>query len=134
VIKRASVADRTDESTGIVFDSKGELRRWHELQLLMRVGEISELRRQVKFLLCVNGKPIFVRSEGFPNGRKVKFTADFVYRENGREVVEDFKSYQTDIARLRIALVEACCGVIVKITGSARIRKNKSGRSTGRPA
>jgi hypothetical protein len=64
----------------------------------------------------------------------VKFTADFVYSENGREVVEDFKSYQTDIARLRIALVEACCGVIVKITGAARIRKNKSGRSTGRPA
>lgn len=129
VIKRAAVHERTDPMTGVIFDSKGELRRWHELQLLARAGVITDLRRQVKFPLCIDGKPILIRSAGYPNGRAVSYTSDFCYRENGIDIVEDYKSYQTDIARLRIALVEACCGVKVRVTGSANIRKNRSRKS-----
>ena len=33
------------------FDSKGEYARWGELKLLQRAGEITDLRRQVKFEL-----------------------------------------------------------------------------------
>jgi hypothetical protein len=130
MIKRVAPERRTDHNTGIVFDSRGELMRWHQLQLLARAGEITELRRQVKFPLLVNGEPILIKSAGFPNGREVKFTADFVYKENGQEIVEDYKAYQTDIARLRIALVEACCGVRVRVTGTAKIRTGRSKKGT----
>lgn len=36
---------------GIVFASQKEADRWRELQLLERAGKITELRRQVPFLL-----------------------------------------------------------------------------------
>ena len=36
---------------GVSFDSRAEARRWHELLLLMRAGEIRALRRQVSFEL-----------------------------------------------------------------------------------
>ena len=36
---------------GIVFDSRKEARRYSELKILEKAGEIENLRRQVKFLL-----------------------------------------------------------------------------------
>ena len=36
---------------GIEFDSKKEMRRYSELKLLERAGEISDLKIQVPFLL-----------------------------------------------------------------------------------
>ena len=122
MIKVSPKADRTDPATGIVFDSKGELARWHELLLLARAGEITELRRQVKFPLLVNGKPILIRSEGYPNGRECVYRADFAYRENGQEVVEEFKPRFNEASRLRIAVAEACCGIAVRVTGGGKYR------------
>lgn len=56
-----------------VFDSIAESKRYRELKLLERAGEISELELQPKFLL----------QEGFKkNGktyRKVEYIADFMY-------------------------------------------------------
>lgn len=56
-----------------VFDSITESKRYKELKLLERVGEISNLELQPKFLL----------QEGFKkNGktyRKVEYIADFMY-------------------------------------------------------
>lgn len=56
-----------------VFDSIAESKRYKELKLLERAGEISELELQPKFLL----------QEGFKkNGktyRKVEYIADFMY-------------------------------------------------------
>lgn len=61
-----------------VFDSIAESRRYKELKLLERAGEISELELQPKFLL----------QEGFKkNGktyRKVEYIADFMYYQ-GRQ-------------------------------------------------
>ena len=36
---------------GVKYDSKKEARRWQELKLLEKAGEIYDLRRQVKFVL-----------------------------------------------------------------------------------
>ena len=36
---------------GIVFDSRKEARRWTELTLLLKAGQIKDLQRQVKFVL-----------------------------------------------------------------------------------
>ena len=70
-----------------IFDSKHELRRWIELQMLLRSGRISELRRQVPFELIPAQK-----RDGKTVERPVKYIADFVYTENGETVVEDAKS------------------------------------------
>jgi hypothetical protein len=66
------------------FDSKAELRRWLELKLLEKAGQIRNLRRQVKYDLHT------------PNMGKVgKLTWDFWFYEGNRLVVEDTKSPAT---------------------------------------
>lgn len=79
---------------GISFDSKKEARRYGELLLLERAGNISDLRRQVVFELIPRQKT--------PDGgymHPVKYIADFVYRdeESGRTVVEDVKGKRTNV-------------------------------------
>lgn len=75
---------------GQAFDSAKEARRYSELRLMQRAGLITDLQRQVPFELLPaqqrNGKTI---------ERPVKYVADFVYRENGEEVVEDVKGVRT---------------------------------------
>jgi hypothetical protein len=75
---------------GVAYDSAKEARRGAELRLLERAGLITDLCRQVKFELLPaqrrNGKLI---------ERPVNYVADFVYRENGEEVVEDVKGLRT---------------------------------------
>lgn len=50
------------EIDGFVFDSKAEAQRWQQLKLLERVGQIGNLRRQVKYVLIpaqkIDGKPL----------------------------------------------------------------------------
>lgn len=66
---------------GIYWHSKREHRRWLELKLLEKSGEIFELRRQVAFPLHVNGVRI------------ATYRADHVYRtKSGQVVVEDVKA------------------------------------------
>lgn len=122
-IRVADEAKRTDPDTGEVFDSAAELRRWRELLLLQRAGKISDLRRQVRFDLVIDGRPVLLRSERYPNGRACRYTADFTYRDIERAAewpipltVEDVKGYPTELARLRIAVVEAIYNVRVLVT------------------
>ena len=73
---------------GMHFDSKREAARWQELRLLERAGEISDLRRQVRYELVPK----------LPGERPVDYIADFVYRDkNGNEVVEDVKGVRTQV-------------------------------------
>jgi hypothetical protein len=46
------------ELDGLKFDSKFEAKVWADLQLQERLGEISDLRRQVKYPLVVNGQKV----------------------------------------------------------------------------
>lgn len=64
------------------FDSKRESRRYQELLLLEKIGEISNLETQVKYELIA-------KQEG---ERAVCYFADFRYLESGVVVVEDVKS------------------------------------------
>ena len=83
-----------------VFDSIAESRRYKELKLLERAGEISELELQPRFLL----------QEGFKkNGktfRKIEYIADFKYIENGKIVIEDVKGKETEVFKLKRKLFE----------------------------
>lgn len=76
---------RKTEIDGIVFDSAKEARRYLDLKLLERCGEIKGLERQVRYeLLPKNGRE-----------RAVYYIADFRYEENGKRVVEDVKGVRT---------------------------------------
>lgn len=73
-----------------IFDSKRELKRYKELQLLEKFGEISGLTTQ----------PAFTLQDGFTDfsghkQRQIVYRADFQYRENGNTVVEDAKGHKT---------------------------------------
>jgi len=79
------------------FDSRREFARYLELALHERVGQISDLRRQVVFELA----PAVVIQ-----GRKrpaLRYIADFVYREDGadRDTVEDVKGKLTEGYRIK---------------------------------
>ena len=83
-----------------VFDSQLEGRRYRELALLERAGEIKNLRLQVPFLLQdsfkKNGKTY----------RKIEYIADFVYEEKGQTIVEDTKGMKTDVFKIKQKLFE----------------------------
>ena len=82
---------KTVTSDGIKHDSIKEANRWCELLLLQRAGVITDLQRQVKFLLIP-------KQEG---ERAVYYIADFTYTENGERVVEDAKGMRTKEYRLK---------------------------------
>lgn len=117
---RSPPEERTS-SDGVVFDSKAELRRWEELRLLQRAGKISGLRRQLVFLIEIDGRPVKIRSRGFPNGRPCKYTADFAYTDiaAGKRVWEEHKGVDSAESRLRRAIVEALYNVEIVVTGAA---------------
>ncbi len=92
---------------GIKFDSKAEARRYGELGLLQKAGEIKDLECQPRFELKCGDRPIRIRNKnGHP--RRTFYTADFKYVTRiGEQVIEDVKGYDTPISRLRRAVVEA---------------------------
>lgn len=92
------------ELDGIKFDSKREARRYAELKLLERAGEITGLQRQVKFEL-IPAQYETVERYSDKTGKKLKdgkrllekecsYIADFVYCIDGQLIVEDVKGYR----------------------------------------
>lgn len=86
---------------GITFDSQKEAKRYKELSLMERAGMISDLQRQVKYVLIPpQREPDTIgKKGGIHKGklieREVSYVADFVYQENGQTVVEDTKGFRT---------------------------------------
>ena len=90
---------------GLTFDSVKEYRRFCELSLLEKAGAITNLRRQVKFILIPHQKETIVRNSEKTGKRlqdecrvierECSYIADFVYIENGKKVVEDTKGVKT---------------------------------------
>ena len=78
---------------GETFDSKAEFRRWQELKLMERAGEIRDLRRQVKHELI----PAQYDSSRKLLERAITYTSDFEYIDNRTKgfVVEDVKGMKT---------------------------------------
>ena len=84
------------KADGEVFDSKKEYLRYKELELLERAGEITELRRQVRYLLIPSQFDMVTDEHGRRKRicveRECNYIADFVYRDKrGNLVVEDCK-------------------------------------------
>ena len=83
------------EVDGIVFDSKAEARRYGELKLMEKAGEIHKLKCHPRYVLL---EPFTVKGIRY---RGVTYEADFSYTENGVEVVEDCKGFRTAVFRLK---------------------------------
>lgn len=75
---------------GRTFDSAKEAKRFQELAMLLKHGDIAELECQVPFELIpaqrVNGKVV---------ERSCKYIADFAYYRDGAFHVEDTKGFRT---------------------------------------
>ena len=86
---------------GITFDSQKEYRRFCELSLLEKAGAITDLKRQVEYVLIpAQREPdkVGVRGgkiKGKTVEQKCSYVADFVYTEDGKTVVEDTKGFKT---------------------------------------
>jgi hypothetical protein len=76
---------------GITFDSKSEAKRYQELKLLERGGQIKNLSLQPKFVLQGG----FVNVHTGKKEREIAYIGDFQYDEGDRTVVEDVKGFKT---------------------------------------
>ena len=85
----------------ITFDSKKEMQRFIELRYMEQAGLISDLQRQVKFVLIpAQREPDTVgKRGGIIKGRLIEhecaYIADFTYRQDGELVIEDAKGMRT---------------------------------------
>ena len=93
---------------GIVFQSKKEGNRYSELKLLERVGKITDLELQKRYELIPAQYETVETGEYYKAGDKkgqpktkrvcieqsIVYIADFVYKENGKTVVEDVKGFR----------------------------------------
>lgn len=97
------------------FDSTQEYKRFLELKMLLRAGEIQNLERQVPFPLVSGGIHIST------------YVADFVYEVKGQRVVEDSKGFVTPEYRQKRRLMREIHGIEILETGiKKRATKAKS--------
>lgn len=88
--KRQKYGNKRCEWMGILFDSKRERDRYIVLDAALRDGQITDLRRQVRFLLIPK-----LYYNGKLTERETYYIADFTYRDgNGNLVVEDAKGFR----------------------------------------
>lgn len=98
---RSKYGSRKVTVDGETFDSQKEYRRFRELVLLERAGRIQDLQRQVKFVLIpAQYEPDTIGKRGGKKRgklieRECSYVADFVYTEDGKQVVEDTKGFKT---------------------------------------
>ena len=82
---------------GIVFDSKREAKRYTQLKERLDAGEISNLDRQVKYILIpAQREPDTVGPKGGVHRgklieRECAYVADFVYNDDFAEDSEEYK-------------------------------------------
>ena len=107
--RRPKYHNKPTVMNGITFDSKREAVRYSYLRALEKAGEITQLELQPKFpLLGADGEQLLVRSNGYPNGRRATYVADFRYRVVATEevIVEDVKGVRTPVYKLKRAILE----------------------------
>ena len=100
---------------GHTFDSQREARRYQELKLMERAGQIVELSLQ----------PVFFLKAQYPSGRVAQYKADFSYEQEWIDtstgesrmelIVEDVKGKDTPLSKLKRALVQYFYGIEVRL-------------------
>ena len=96
---RSKYGNVVTERDGIKFHSAKEARKYDELKLLQRIGEISQLTLQNSYPLAVDGVKICTYKD------------DFSYlTKDGVLVVLDVKGFKTPVYRLKAKLFRAIYG------------------------
>jgi len=113
VISRSKYGAKKTVVDGITFDSQAEATRYGVLKVIQSAGLITDLRLQVPYQITVNGKKV------------CRYVADFVYIENGKEVVEDVKGMKTPVYNLKKKLMEAVFGVVIFESGLRKKKRKK---------
>lgn len=107
------------EIDGIVFASKAEARRYAELKLLERAGEIWDLELQPRFSLSVPSTAGTLRraleaTAGTFDGKIGEYRGDFAYHDRSGRVVEDVKGFKTPLYRWKKKHVEKQYGIEIR--------------------
>lgn len=92
------------EVDGVVFASKREAKRYQELRLLERAGQIEQLELQPRYPIAINDVKICT------------YVGDFQYRERGAFVLEDVKGMKTPAYNIKKKLVKAIYQIDIRET------------------
>lgn len=116
--------NRKVEVDGILFDSVREAKRYTILKAMQDEGTISDLKRQVKFVLIPaqyreitkygrNGNRLKPKKECI--FRECAYIADFVYQDkDGNKVVEDTKGFRTTDYQIKKKLMYFLNGITIQ--------------------
>lgn len=105
---------------GEKFDSKKEASRWEQLQEMELQGMISGLERQVEFELIPKQplkEPRISRGKSkrlIKSEQAVIYKADFVYMQDGVQIVEDVKGFCTPEYKIKRKLLKYLHGIEIK--------------------
>lgn len=124
---RSKYGAKKVEADGMIFDSKKEYKRWCELRILQKAGAITDLQRQVKYVLIPAQREHTneIYTKGSKKGcfkpgklleREVAYIADFRYRDakTGELVVEDTKGMRTKEYILKRKMMLYFYGIKIK--------------------
>jgi hypothetical protein len=95
-MNRSKYRNVRTEVDGIKFASRAEAKRYQELKILERAGEITRLDLQPRFDCWVNGNKVCT------------YVSDFRYFTDAGQIIEDVKGMKTPVYKLKKKLVEAC--------------------------
>ena len=90
--------------------SKKEARRANDLAMLERAGLVTDLKEQVVFVIAPS---VVILGRKRPS---MKYIADFVYLEDGKQVVEDVKGMRTAVYVLKRHLMASVHGIQIRET------------------
>jgi hypothetical protein len=135
VTKPSKYRAKPTEVDNIRFASKKEAKRYAELKLLEKAGEVRRIELQPSFDLFVVDHTVGarikraaarMRGEGSILDGRIKvgtYRADFAYEQQGlsasenerwRRVIEDVKGFKTPVYRLKKKMVEAIYGITIR--------------------
>lgn len=96
---------------GEIFDSMLECERYKYLKALEQQKVISNLQRQVKYVLLPSQKDSKTRKT---IEREITYLADFVYEKGSQTIVEDVKGTKTDVYKIKRKLMLYFHGIKIK--------------------
>ena len=120
--RRNKYGARKVTKNGLIYDSKKEARRAGILEALEKAGAITNLRRQVKYVLIPTQRepdtigPKGGRKHGKVIERECYYLADFVYTitATGETVIEDTKGVRTKEYIIKRKLMLERYGIRIK--------------------
>ena len=101
--------ERMVDGRRIVFDSRKEAQRYDQLKAMLQRGEIENLRLQQDFTLI----EAYTSASG-ERVRAMRYRADFTYRRDGKDIVEDVKGMKTKEYRMKKKLMMERYGIEVR--------------------